>query len=89
MANYNITTATGAASAAQLINTDKVRVASTTDIYFTSGNSSIVCTNADPIILAGAPERSVYVGAGNYVSVLAVSTAGKCSVTEVGASGVL
>lgn len=89
MANYNITTATGAASSAQLINTDKVRVASTTDIYFTSGNASVVCTNAATIMLAGAPERSVYVGAGNYVSVLAVSAAGKCSVTELGTSGVL
>lgn len=89
MANYNKTAVTTSPIAAQLIATDKVRVASTVDIYFISGNSSIAASNANPIILAGAPERSVYVGSGNYVSLLAVSANGVCSITELGTDGVL
>ena len=89
MANYNINAVTSAASSAQQIATDKVRVASTVDIYFTSGNSAVAAATTNPIILAGAPERSLYVGAGKYVSVRAVSANGVCSITELGASGVL
>jgi len=89
MANYNISASNSAPSSAQLIATDKVRVASTVDIYFISGNSSVQATTSNPIILAGSPERSVFVGAGNYVSVLAVAANGVCSVTELGTTGVL
>lgn len=91
MANYNVSSSTASASSAQQVATDKVRVASTTDIYFTSSSSNTTAAaNTNPIILAGAPERSVYVGAGNYFSVLAVSANGKVSVTELGnVSGVL
>lgn len=89
MANHNISAVTGAASSAVQIATDKVRIASTVNIYVTSGNSSIAATNTSPIVLAGAPERSFYVGANNYISVLAVSANGVCSVTELGTDGVL
>lgn len=89
MANYNVAASTSAASAAQLIATDKVRVASTVDIYFISGNSSIAAANTHPLVLAGAVERSMYVGANNYVSLKAVTTAGVCSITELGTDGVL
>ena len=89
MANYNISASTGSASSPQIITTDKVRIASTTNIYVTSGDSNVAASNTDPIVLAGAVERSFYVGANNYISVLAVSTNGICSITEVGANGVL
>ena len=89
MANYNINAVTGGASTAQIIATDKVRIASTVDIYVTSGNSSTAAANTDPIVLQGAVERSFYVGANNYISVLAVSSNGMCSVTELGTDGVL
>lgn len=89
MANYNINATTGAASVGQLISTDKVRIASTTNIYVTSGLSNVVASNTSPIVLAGAVERSFYVGANNYISVLAVTGNGVCSVTELGTDGVL
>ena len=89
MANYNISAVTGSASSAQLIATDKVRIASTVNIFVTSGNSSVAAANTDPIVLAGAPERSFYVGADNYISVRAVSSNGICSITELGTDGVL
>lgn len=89
MANYNINAVTGSASAARQIATDKVRIASTVNIYVTSGNSSVAAANTDPIVLAGAPERSFYVGENNYISVLAVSSNGVCSITELGTDGVL
>lgn len=89
MANYNLSAVTTVGTAGQVISTDKVRIASTVDIYVTSGNSAIVADSADPIVLAGAPERSFYVGANNYISVLAVSANGVCSVTELGTDGVL
>jgi hypothetical protein len=89
MANYNISATTGSASTPQLITTDKVRIASTTNIYITSGSSNVAAANTDPIVLAGAVERSFYVGANNYISVRAVSSNGVCSVTELGTDGVL
>ena len=89
MANYNVSAVTTVGSSAQLIATDKVRIASTTNIYVTSGTSPIAATSADPIVLAGAPERSFYVGANNYISVLAVTANGICSITELGTDGVL
>jgi hypothetical protein len=89
MANYNISAVTTAPSSAQIIATDKVRIAATTSIYVISGNSSITATTSDPIVLAGAPERSFYVGANNYISVRAVTANGVCSITELGTSGVL
>jgi len=89
MANYNISAVTGSASSAQLIATDKVRIASTVNIFVTSGNSSVAAANTDPIVLAGAPERSFYVGTNNYISVRAVSSNGVCSITELGTDGVL
>ena len=89
MANYNVNAVTTAASTAQLIATDKVRIASTVNIYVTSGNSSVAAANTDPIVLAGAPERSFYVGESNYISVRAVSSNGVCSITELGTDGVL
>ena len=89
MANYNITATSGSASSPQIIATDKVRVASTTNIYITSGDSNVAAANTDPIVLAGAVERSFYVGANNYVSVLAVSSTGVVSITELGTDGVL
>ena len=89
MANYNLSALTTSASTAQKVTTDKVRVASTVDIYFTSGNSAVAAANTHPLILAGCPERNVYVGANNYVSIRAVSANGVCSVTEVGSTGVL
>lgn len=89
MANYNLSAVTTTGTAGQIVLTDKVRIASTVDIYVTSGNSATVADNADPIVLAGAPERSFYVGANNYISVLAVSSNGVCSITELGTDGVL
>jgi hypothetical protein len=89
MSNYNIDAVTGSASTAQQVATDKVRIASTVDIYVTSGNSSVAADDTVPIVLAGCPERSFYVGANNYISVLAVSSNGMCSITELGTSGVL
>lgn len=89
MANYNLSAVTTEGTAGQVIATDKVRIASTVDIYVTSGNSATVAANTDPIVLAGAPERSFYVGTNNYISVLAVSANGICSITELGTDGVL
>lgn len=90
MANYNINAVTGAASAGQLIATNKVRIASTVDVYLaTSSLSNVAASNANPLILSGSVERSFYVGANNYVSVLAVSSNGVCSITELGTSGTL
>jgi hypothetical protein len=89
MANHNINAVTTGASTPVQIATDKVRIASTTNIYVTSGNSSVAAANTDPIVLAGAVERSFYVGANNYISVLAISANGTCSVTELGTGGVL
>lgn len=89
MANYNISAVTTGASSAQQIATDKVRIAATTNIYVTSGNSSVAATTSDPIVLAGAPERSFYVGENNYISVRAVTANGVCSITELGTDGVL
>jgi hypothetical protein len=89
MANYNVSAVTTLASSGQIIATDKVRIASTVNIYVTSGNSEVAAANTDPIVLAGAPERSFYVGANNHISVLAVSANGMCSITELGTDGVL
>lgn len=89
MANYNINATTGSASTAQQIATDKVRIASTTNIFVACGNSSVQAANTDLIVLQGAPERSFYVGENNYISVRAVSSNGVCSVTEVGSTGEL
>lgn len=89
MANYSFEAVTTTASTAQVIATDKVRIAATTDIFVISGNSAIQAANTDPIVLAGAPERSFYVGANNYISVLAVTANGFCSITELGTDGVL
>jgi hypothetical protein len=89
MANHNINAVTTGASSAVQIATDKVRIASTVNIFVTSGNSSVAAANTDPIVLAGAVERSFYVGANNYISVLAISANGTCSVTELGTNGVL
>lgn len=89
MANYNINSVTGSPSPAQIIQTDKVRIASTVDIYVTSGNSSVAAGNTNPIVLAGSVERSFYVGANNYISVRSVSANGMCSITELGTDGVL
>jgi hypothetical protein len=90
MANHNINAVTTGASSATQIATDKVRVAATTNIYITSSNSnSVAAGTSDPIVLAGAVERSFYVGAGNYVSVRAVTANGVCSITELGTDGVL
>jgi hypothetical protein len=89
MANYNINAVTTTGSTAQQITTDKVRIAATVNVYVTSGNSSVAAASTDPIVLAGAPERSFYVGANNYISLKAVTANGVCSVTELGTSGVL
>lgn len=89
MANYNISAVTTGASSAQQIATDKVRIASTVNIYVTSGNSSVAAATTDPLVLAGAVERSFYVGANNYISVRAATANGVCSVTELGTDGVL
>lgn len=90
MANYNISALTTGASSAQQIATDKVRIAATTNIYVTSGSASNVAAGtSDPIVLAGAVERSFYVGANNYISVRAISANGICSITELGNTGVL
>lgn len=89
MANYNVSAVTTGPSAAQLIVTDKVRIASTVDIYFASGNSAVAAANTNTIVLAGSPERSFYVGSGKYVSVRAVSSNGVCSITELGTTGAL
>ena len=90
MSNYNINAVTSSGSTAQKILTDKVRVASTTNIFITSGsNSNVSASSSDPIVLAGAVERSFYVGANNYISVKAVSSNGVCSITELGTDGVL
>ena len=59
MANYNISAVTTGGSTAQQIATDKVRIAATTNIYVTSsGSNSVAAATTDPIVLAGAPERS-------------------------------
>ena len=84
MANYNIT-ASGSSQSIGPVATDKVRIATTTAIYYAVGNSSVTATTSNPIIGANQIERDVYVGAGNYVAVLAVATGGVCSITELGA----
>jgi hypothetical protein len=89
MANYNINAVTSAPSAAQIIATNKVRIASTVDVYVASGNSSVTATTSSTVVLAGSPERSYFIGAGNYVSVRTVTANGVCSITELGTTGVL
>ena len=60
MANHNINAVTTGASSPVQIATDKVRIASTTNIYVTSGASNVAASNTSPIVLAGAVERSFY-----------------------------
>lgn len=88
MATYNLTA--NATVYTVQVATDKVRVASTASVYFTSGPyANTAADNNSPVILGNVVERSIYVGANNYVSIKAVSAEGLCSVTELGTTGVL
>jgi len=85
MANY-VVTASGTSQATGPIQTDKVRIGTTVAIQYTVGNSSVTTSTSTGIVIgANQIERDIYVGAGNYIAIIAVATGGACSITELGA----
>lgn len=83
MANYNIQVNSSTASEAVAINASRVRIAATTNVYCAIGNSSIVATDQDMIIISANVEENVLIGPNNYISLLALSGSGVVSVTEL------
>ena len=87
MANYNITVNDQTASAAIPINSERIRIAATTNVFFAIGDETVSATNQDLIVTDSNVEENVLIGANRYVSVLAVSGTGIVSVTELQSDG--
>lgn len=87
MANHNILANDQTASTATAVNAERVRIAATTNVYFAVGDSSVIATDQDLIVLSTNVEENVVIGAGKYVSVLALSGSGIVSVTELNSDG--
>ena len=83
MANYNIQVNNTTASTAQAIAATRVRIAATTNVYCAVGNSSVVATDQNLIVLAVNVEENVLIGPNNYISFLALDGLGVVSVTEL------
>jgi hypothetical protein len=86
MASY-IYTANSTSQLSAQIDTDKIRISTTTSaIAIAIGNSSVTANlTACEIIPANTVENSVIVGQGNYVAYLNVAgSAGAFSITELG-----
>jgi tetrahydrodipicolinate N-succinyltransferase len=83
MANYNIQVNSSTASEPVAINASRVRIASTVDVYCGIGDSSVVATDQDLIVLAVNVEENVLIGPNNYVSFLSLNGTGVVSVTEL------
>lgn len=84
MANYVIT-ASGTSQQTPVIQTDKVRIATTTAVQYEVGANPTATTAGSIVIGANQIERDIYVGKGNRVAIIAVATGGACSITEIGA----
>lgn len=87
MANYNITVDDQTASAAIAINSERVRIAATTNVFFAVGDATVSATNQDLIVTSSNVEENVLIGSNKYVSVLAISGTGLVSVTELQSDG--
>lgn len=87
MANYNITVDDQTPSAAIAINSERVRIAATTNVFFAVGDETVSATNQDLIVTATNVEENVLIGSSKYVSVLAISGTGLVSVTELQSDG--
>lgn len=86
MASY-IYTANSTSQLSAAIQTDKVRISTTTSsIAFSVGNSSVTAnTTACEIIPANTVRNSVVVGQDNYIAFINVAgSAGAFSITELG-----
>jgi hypothetical protein len=95
MAVYQFTAGATSVTILNPIATDKVRIATTTAVTYavsplanvtavTTSNPNAASTSSG-VIGANQIERDIYVGRGNYLAIIAVTTSGLCSVTELGA----
>lgn len=87
MASY-IYTANGTSQLSSQIQTDKVRIATTTGIAIAIGDANVTAnTTACMIIPNNTVENSIIVGQGNYVAFIDIEsgTATQFSITELGA----
>ena len=82
-----IYTPSGSSQKTAVINTEKVRISTTSSaIAVAVGNSSVTANlTACEIIPANTVNNSFIVGEGNYIAYIAVSGTGLFSVTELGA----
>lgn len=82
-----IYTPSGSSQKTAAINTEKVRISTTSSaIAVAVGNSSVTANlTACEIIPANTVNNSFIVGEGNYIAYIAVSGTGLFSVTELGA----
>jgi hypothetical protein len=87
MANYNIVVDDQNPSAAIAINSERVRIAATTDVFFAVGDETVAATDQDLIVTKYNVEENVIIGGGKYVSARAVSGTGVVSVTELQSDG--
>ena len=86
MASY-IYTANSTSQTSAQINTDKVKIATTTSaVAFAVGNSSVTANlTSSEIIPSNSIMNSVIVGQGNYIAFINVAgSAGAFSITELG-----
>lgn len=86
MSTYVLVANTAAQRIGSASTTDKIRIATTTDIHYAIGNSSVTAAGTDAIVPAGQIFED-YIGVGNYVSVIRVTSTsanGTVSITELG-----
>lgn len=83
MANYNVQVNDSAASAPIQINSDRVRIAATTNVYVAIGDSTVQATDQDIIVLNTNVEENILIGHNNYLSFKSISGSGVVSVTEL------
>jgi hypothetical protein len=82
MAVYLIT-ASGSSQRTSAITTDKVRIVTTTAIYYATGNSSVTASSSNELVPANTIQTR-FVGVGNYFAVIQDSVNGNVTITEVG-----
>jgi hypothetical protein len=83
MANTNVQVNDSTASAPVQLNSDRVRIAATTNVYVAIGDSTVQATDQDMIVISANVEENVLVGHNNYVSFKAISGTGIVSITEL------
>jgi hypothetical protein len=86
MATYVLVANTAAQRIGSASTTDKIRIATTTDIHYAIGNSSVNAATTDAIVPAGQIFED-FIGVGKYVSVIRVTSTsanGAVSITELG-----